>query len=244
MRHFKFETVESTNLIARDKLSTQTEIFAVSADYQTGGQGRNSKVWLGDNGDNIFLSVGIKHNKPIKIEEAVIYQGLGCLAVKEILYELTQKDIFRLKYPNDVMAKDEEEYKKICGVIINNGFIGDRCDFTILGIGVNINQSFFENELSNTAISLKQLGFNFDKNEVLDLLINKIEYYNNLDYKKVAEIWIKNLDILNKKIQIIGKAEEFRVIDILEDGRLKVINEVSGEIEFIDNGDSIRYNYD
>jgi BirA family biotin operon repressor/biotin-[acetyl-CoA-carboxylase] ligase len=241
----KFDTVSSTNDIAKSMIKSESDLFAVVADYQSNGQGRNGKNWFGEKGANIYLSVGIKHQNAIDIERTIIFQGIGCLAVINSIREFQGNGKFYVKYPNDIIGLLNNQYRKISGIIINNGFVGDRCDYTILGIGVNVNQEVFHDHIENIAGSLSQFGYKISKDVLLLKIINRIKEYLKFDFKTLYDMWYSELNIVGKEIQVVGKEDKhYKAFDFMTDGRLKLIDVNSNDMIYIDNGDSIRYIYE
>lgn len=169
-----------------------------------------------------------------------MYQVLGCLAVKSALQESDINENIRLKYPNDVYIKSQSgDYKKICGVLSEHSYSGNKCTETILGIGININQSEFGAELSDKATSLKILGYDIDSNKVIQKLKQSLNILLDSEESKVYSAWIDELNLLGKKIKVIGKTEQYEVVDIDKSGTILAIND-NEEIK-INNGDSIIY---
>ena len=180
MKHHHFQNITSTNDFVKELLG-HNKLVAVTADYQLNGRGRHDSVWYGDYGLNVYCSVGIAHEVPPEMESLVLYQAIGCLAVKKTLFDVTNLDVFTLKYPNDVFAGIEKnQYNKIAGVLIENNFFGSNCSYSIIGMGLNVGQETFPPNLMNNPTSLKLLGFDADPKDVSMLLVHNIENYLKL----------------------------------------------------------------
>ncbi len=241
MKQYHFPQIDSTNDFAKELLKTESEVM-VTADFQYKGRGRSSREWVGDYGNNIYFSYGIRHDFIPVFDNIILYQIAGCLAVKSLLIEQTFSNVFKLKYPNDIMALDSIGiYKKISGVLTEHSFVGSQCTNTVIGIGININQSEFADEIYHTATSLKILGYNLN----IDLLNQKLEthlkYWLSKDPVSIFNIWVKELNIEGKMVKVIGSDDNWQIDSILDDGRLLAINQNNDEEKKIDNGDSIRY---
>lgn len=243
MKHYHLNTVGSTNDYAKELLETNS-LVAVSANYQTAGRGRKNRNWFGNFGDNLYLSIGIDHSK-IKVKSnLVLYQAIGCLAVKRTIETLTGFKSTRIKYPNDLIVKSEDQWKKLCGVLAEHSFIGNQCQTTVIGVGVNIRQTEFTGEIAETAISLSNMGFDLDIDNILPILINNFEYFFSLSSKELMRLWKNELKIENKDVRIVGENAAYIVKQMKEDGQLELINTQTGKIRIINNGDSIRYDLD
>ncbi|MCX7909160.1 MAG: biotin--[acetyl-CoA-carboxylase] ligase [Ignavibacteria bacterium] len=240
-QRYHFDTVTSTNDFAKELLQ-KNELVIVSANFQTKGRGRNNNVWTGNYGQNIYISFGIKHNQMKRIEEVAHFQGLGAIVVLSTLRQISNSNIFKLKYPNDVYAKiSEGNYKKIAGILVEHQFLGELCTSTVLGIGINVNQTEFNNEIANIATSLKLLGFNPQIVNIIDALIYYFEFYLKLFPNEIFELWKKELDIIGKEVNIFTKEIKGKIETIDDIGRIVVITIPEGNIVFIGDGDSIRY---
>jgi len=241
MKHYHFNKITSTNDGAKELLDKENPVF-VTADYQTNGRGRNHKNWIGDSKENIYCSIGIQHNERVTLENIVVFQAIGTIAARLAMTEAIGNNIFHLKYPNDVVVKSEEgKLKKICGVLAENGFIGSHCVYSIIGIGINVNQTIFSSELAETATSLKLLGYNLKNDYLLKLLEKYLEDLIKLNHNALFNIWKDELHIEGKEISIIGENEKWMVEKMQEDGRLLLINKENSKKRIYDDGDSIRY---
>jgi BirA family biotin operon repressor/biotin-[acetyl-CoA-carboxylase] ligase len=241
MKHFHFQEITSTNDYVKEILLTE-DIAIVTAEIQTHGRGRNQRIWLGDFGKNVYLSYGIKHKSSKSIEDLVVYQAIGCLSALKSLQFFAPKIDFRLKYPNDILAKcDDNFYRKICGVLVEHTFHGNKCTVSIIGIGVNIEQNKFDDELSKTATSLKLLGVDVSLQDFTQDLIHQFHLISRKSTKECFEDWKKNLNIEGCSLSVIGDEDKWKVLSMENDGRLFVKNEINGNIKYIDDGDSIRY---
>ena len=166
--HSKRET-ESTNLDAR--VGKHRDVF--TAGYQTAGRGRLDHKWLSPEGVNLMMSVvlSVEGLAPEQVATLPLVAGLAVVKAMTTLYVWSQdlrrktEDV-KLKWPNDVLVNG----KKIAGILCErNG------DNVIVGIGVNVRQRVWPNELNGRATSLLQeTGKEFKvaqvRNAVLDQL--------------------------------------------------------------------------
>lgn len=243
MKSFHFTEITSTNDFAKELLNTLDSVI-VTADYQTKGRGRNNKSWEGDFGKNVYFSLGINHKEEFPFEKIMLYQALGAIAVKNALNVITPKETYTLKYPNDVLAKAENIFKKISGVITEHSFIGQFCSQSVLGIGINISQTNFSEELKDKATSLSLLGYNIETKEVIEILTEEILKLLKYDYSDIMNLWKKTLNIENKIITLVENNERYFVERINSNGTLLTKNVETETEKIIDNGDSIRYEYE
>lgn len=243
-KRFHFNIVSSTSDYAKE-LIEKHKFVVVTADYQIAGRGRNKNVWEGNYGENVYFSMGLKHTSLKPIDEVAYLQGLGCLGVKQTLESIAATTTFCLKYPNDVYAKCSDGiFRKISGVLIEHLFLGDLCEGSIIGIGINVNQSKFSAELCQRATSLKDIGINTNVDYVVELLEKNLIELLKLPKEKVFQSWKDELDIYNKAIEIIGKEGIWKAEGFDKIGRLITVNQIIGTKMILDNGDSIRYAFE
>ena len=97
-----------------------------------------------------------------------------------------------IKWPNDIMSDN----KKICGILIDNIVMENYIKDIVIGIGLNVNQTIFNN-LPN-ATSIKNLiGTTCSIDEILEDLVKNLEYYfNKLDKSSINSIFKKYEDAL------------------------------------------------
>lgn len=243
IHNYHFKEISSTNEAIKELLEEHERVI-VTADNQTDGRGRNNRNWLGNSGDNVYFSFGIRHNSKLSFSELSLYQAIGCLAAQDALTRITGIDIFKLKYPNDIMLKVEDGFKKICGVLVEHSFSGSICQSSVIGIGINVSQTNFPEEIESKAISLKMLGFDFTAREIINALAETIQIWV---YKRSEEVffeWYRRLNIIGRDINVVGRKGLWEAIYLMEDGRLKVRNRDDNETFIISDLDSITYQYD
>jgi len=139
----------------------------VVAENQTNGKGQRGSVWLTEKGKNLTFSVfvdisflPVSHHFYFNCAVALaIYNGLNKFNIPQL----------SLKWPNDILSAN----KKISGVLIENTIKSDK-NHAIVGIGLNVNQTVFENNLN--ASSLKSItGIVYDLDEVLRVIVEQLK---------------------------------------------------------------------
>ena len=160
--HWKSVT-ESTNLDARS--GVHGDVFA--ADYQTAGRGRLDHRWESARGLNLMFSAvfGVSGVAPQEVATFPLVAGLAIAeAVEGLCPELAGR--VAVKWPNDVLV----DGRKLAGILCErNG------DCVIAGVGLNVNQRDFPEEITARATSLSLLcGRDFDRTGVLDALVKAL----------------------------------------------------------------------
>ena len=162
-----FPVVGSTMQVAAELSSKGcTSGTVVCADEQTAGHGRYGRGWHSEAKSGLYISVVLRLQIPVE-SLPVVTLALG-LAATEAILSATGVTC-DLRWPNDVMAAG----KKCCGILVqlDDGAI-------IAGIGVNVNQTAFPEELQPLATSLRIVsGVPHSRELLLERLLESIDSF-------------------------------------------------------------------
>lgn len=136
------DTVDSTNSESKRRILKIDNLSVVSALEQTKGRGQRGNRWSSQPGENLTFSLVVKDFRIKANEQSAISQATA-LSLVDLLSRHEIKA--RIKWPNDIYAGDE----KICGILIENSLKGSEIDWSIIGIGLNVNQTAFPEDLPN-----------------------------------------------------------------------------------------------
>jgi BirA family transcriptional regulator, biotin operon repressor / biotin---[acetyl-CoA-carboxylase] ligase len=170
------ETVDSTNRYALDY---GKPFVAVSAAWQSAGRGRRGHQWFSPEG-NLFLTITLPG---IDTRYTVMAGVAACEAVSEILPDKESL----IKWPNDILVGG----RKIAGILCES-----RPSITAVGIGVNVNQTEWPDDLVSKAVSLKLVsGNHYNISDVSGLIIDSIgKWYHTLlkdGFDPIKECFLK-----------------------------------------------------
>lgn len=160
---------DSTNTLMRQMLcqdNSLTEGFTIHTDFQTAGRGQQGNGWESEDGKNLLFTTLFRlHDIPI--ERQFLLSQLVPLALVRVLDRYT--DEITVKWPNDIYWRDH----KLVGILIEHCLSGKQLDYSIAGIGVNVNQDRFLSNAPNP-ISLKQItGKETDRQQLLQEILDK-----------------------------------------------------------------------
>ncbi len=215
-----FEEIDSTNNEAKRLIKAGAlDRLVIWTKNQTDGRGRHGKQWESLDG-NLYISI----LSPIQCElykAAELSFVLG-LAVSDVIEYLAEKSKIKpqisLKWPNDIMLNGA----KIGGILLES--LPEEDDrWVIIGLGLNIEEA----PKSSVGSSLKSIGIRVSAGQVLDLVMNRFDYYHNMwsiyGFTKIRQIWLKGAYKLGEVVTISD-----------------VTNRVSGVFETIEKDGSIR----
>ncbi|UCE93708.1 MAG: biotin--[acetyl-CoA-carboxylase] ligase [Flavobacteriaceae bacterium] len=168
---FKLDATDSTNsylkhLSKNKKLGKWT---VVTAEYQTNGRGQKGAVWESERGKNLICSI-LVNLENVKAEDQFMLNCAVSTGIQNYLkrYKLPKLTV---KWPNDIMSVS----RKLGGILIENTLFKGEISQSIIGIGINVNQESFSQDLPD-AVSLKQLtGSETDLEIFLQDLLNSIQ---------------------------------------------------------------------
>jgi BirA family transcriptional regulator, biotin operon repressor / biotin---[acetyl-CoA-carboxylase] ligase len=172
--HHHLARVESTNAYLRRFIAESDTLVpegaVITATEQFGGRGQAGKPWLTESGKNIIMSVLLK---PVFLEpRQVFYLNKAiALAVHDAL--ATEIHGVKIKWPNDMVHQN----KKIAGILIENVLGAHRIQQTIIGIGINVNQTEFDSSLPNPTSIINITGRETDLSELFDKICAQLEKY-------------------------------------------------------------------
>lgn len=170
MNVIKLDAIDSTNDFLKEMSRSQSveNFTVVTAKNQTKGKGQMGATWETESGKNLIMSVLVK--EVLKDIDEIFHLNVAvALAVIKALEPLNLLKL-SIKWPNDIMA----ENKKICGILIENSFKSDNNIESIIGIGLNVNQTNFEHLPKASSLCLLK-DKEFDLNEILEKIFFQIK---------------------------------------------------------------------
>jgi BirA family biotin operon repressor/biotin-[acetyl-CoA-carboxylase] ligase len=232
-------TVESTNNYAMGLIheGLAQHGTAVFAHKQTKGKGQRNKQWLSESGKNIALSLVIQPFS-LQLNEAFLLSMSVALALRRFLNFYTNGNS-AIKWPNDIYWRD----RKAAGILIENVVQGPNWKYAVIGMGVNINQTYFGD--FKRAVSLKQItGKDYDVVTLAKEMLEQLQQsFDELitDRQYIVTHYHQSLYKWKEKI-IVRK--EGRIIEgilkgVTEDGLLIIEHEKQerfkvGEVEWVE----------
>ena len=218
------ESVDSTNSYLKRiiKESGLSKGLAVMAKNQTAGRGRLGRAWLSNDG-TLCMSIALKNEY---IEGLTL---LAALAVYEALKPFCECKALKVKWPNDIIC----ENKKLSGILCERV-----SEYTVIGIGVNVNDKSFFGEIEHKATSLYLLsGKKYDVAEVFDAIKASFEAVferYNFTFDGDAKILYESLCVNFGKTVTTDKLSG-TAIGISADGSLLV--EAEGVVSAVSSGE-------
>ncbi len=170
--------VDSTNSYAMQLLKNvkPREGTVVYAGAQTHGRGQRSKLWSSEPGRNLTMSVILFPTFLELKNQRFLYQisALACYDTIAAFLKQGQFDI-KIKWPNDILVNS----KKVCGILIENNVIENKISSSVVGVGINVNQKKFDQQLNAASLSVFS-ACDFEPKEIMFAFCNALNQYYKL----------------------------------------------------------------
>ena len=171
------ERTNSTNTLMREMVAKGNPPEFIYTGYQTAGRGQAGNGWESEEGKNLLCSILVesqktKDKRPFylnvavsvavhKVIRSVFCQRSGLLSLSEAV---------SIKWPNDIYWQD----KKIAGILVENALIGNKVQYSVAGIGLNVNQTEWLSNAPNP-VSMRQIsGEEYDIHGLMRALMDEI----------------------------------------------------------------------
>lgn len=221
------DCVDSTNTWAKQEAELGAAQGTVMvADMQTAGKGRRGRSWASPSGHSIYMSLILRPD--ILPEKASMLTLAAGLSVAQAVREDPGLDV-RIKWPNDVVISG----KKICGILTEMSLQMECINYVVIGIGINVNQTEFPEELADRATSLcLEKGMSVRRAGVIASVLYHFEqnyalFLEKGDLSGLQEAYNQILVNRNREICVLEPGKEYRGISggINEKGELMVKRE-------------------
>ncbi|MDE5788496.1 MAG: biotin--[acetyl-CoA-carboxylase] ligase [Bacteroidaceae bacterium] len=241
-RMVELDEVTSTNDFLRSyrPVGGERRLTLLTAEHQTAGRGAGTNHWESVRGKNLLFSI-LVHPRHLLPNHIFVLSELLALAVRQALEDFLQMErknmqrpdeecnnaCLKIKWPNDIYYGD----RKICGMLIENELQGQQIERSVMGVGINVNQTGFHSD-APTPISLAQiLGHEVEKRFVLEKVVeNFVHLYDRTEQKEIEELH----QLYLRHLYRMGELHPFRdadgpfrgtIIDVAPTGHLELVDE-------------------
>ena len=207
----------------------------VYTDRQTAGRGQRGNSWESEPFKNVTMSILLRPENVAPNQQFWLSE-ISALAVERVLSKYIGN--VSIKWPNDVYYKDF----KICGMLIEHSLSGGKINYTIPGIGINVNQRVFLSDAPNPISLANVLGHEVPTSEILDGLVDEILTMCDQLPEKATEIHREFLSKLYRRdgfheyqstirsasadgLSVLEEGEHFqaRIVNVHPDGMLDLM---------------------
>ncbi|RMG78709.1 MAG: biotin--[acetyl-CoA-carboxylase] ligase [Bacteroidetes bacterium] len=192
----QFSALPSTNEYAIELLSKNKppEGTVILTPNQFAGRGQIGNGWESEPGKNITLSV-LLYPAFLAVSRQFLLNQTVAVALKDCLAPLVP-GVVSVKWPNDIYIG----HKKVCGTLIQNTLSGAKITSSVVGIGINVNQTTFQTNPPNPTSLALETGQTFDLETLQNRLFQCLEQrYLQLKTGQTERIERAYLDALYRR---------------------------------------------
>lgn len=203
----------------------------VVADMQTAGRGRKGHGWVAPAGQNIYMTLVLRPDCiPNKASAITLVMAI---AVFEAVSEILPGSECGIKWPNDVVANG----KKVCGILTEMSAEPGCIHYVVTGVGINVNQEEFTQEISETATSIYiESGKKADRARLAARVMHYFEenyevFEKSWDFEELADKYNGMLINCGRQVRVLDPKGEYEGIarGINKNGELVVERGDNGE---------------
>lgn len=198
-----YKETDSTNVRAKAFGADGVHGTLIYADSQTAGRGRRGRSWESEEADNIYMSLYLKPEfAPNQAPMLTLIMAYAVACALTNAYGIQSG----IKWPNDLVLNK----KKICGILTEMNLAGTDIEHVVIGVGINVGNKCFPEELQETATSLwLETGKEFNREEIIAEIMNVFE----TEYEKFCKVG--DLSIIQEEYNqiLVNCGQEVRVLD-------------------------------
>ena len=219
------EKLDSTNTRAK-LLAAQgaPHGYLICADSQVSGRGRYGRQFFSPEHSGVYITYILRPT--LSAERAVMITSLAAVAVARAIEKLCDADV-KIKWVNDLYLNDH----KICGILCEASmdFESGMLEYVVLGIGVNVGQMTFPEDLRDIATSIEnECGQPVSRSRLIAEISNELDsLYDQLPTGAFMAESRRRSNVIGRDVTVLRGEARFpaRVLDIDDQGRLVIRTE-------------------
>ncbi len=178
----------STSTLLREQYSDALpNLYTIRTDYQTAGRGQAGNGWESEDGKNLLFSILLRCD--VSANEQFRLTMMVSVAMVDMLAQYLPQEGLRIKWPNDIYYGD----KKLSGILVENTLLGSRVAYSIVGIGLNVNQWAFMSKAPNP-VSMQQItGQEYDVQGLLEAYLETLRHWLDASPEALKEAYMRHL---------------------------------------------------
>ena len=178
----------STSTLLREQYSDALpNLYTIRTDYQSAGRGQAGNSWESEDGKNLLFSSLLRCS--VSASEQFYLTMLVSVAMVDMLAQYLPQEGLRIKWPNDIYYGD----RKLSGILVENTLMGGRVAYSIVGIGLNVNQQEFHSKAPNP-VSMQQItGQEYDVQMLLEDYLKVLEHWMNVPSQVLKAAYMGHL---------------------------------------------------
>lgn len=199
------ESCVSTQEHARKLIQMEKDVtpLVVVTDSQTAGRGRGENSWESEPGQNLLCTIVYPYRQ--KADKQSYISRAVSLALCDLLMLFTPN--YAIKWPNDIVL----DGKKIAGILIEHQVSGSHLTYSLIGIGLNVNQERFPEVLQATSL-IHATETKFRLKDILRTLLSCLEsrlfLYESQKWNELDEQYHQHLLGYRKNCRFFSSSDD------------------------------------
>ena len=179
----------STSTLLREQYADHLpHLYTIRTDFQTAGRGQAGNSWESEAGKNLLFSTLLRYQGILASQQWRLSM-LVAVALWDTLAKHLPQDKLSIKWPNDIYYGD----KKLVGILIENSLSGAYVGYTIVGIGINVNQTQWLSKAPNP-ISMQEItGIEYDVEALLNEWISSMKSWEIASTEDIRAAYMQRL---------------------------------------------------
>lgn len=224
-----FNIIDSTNLECK-RIAEKGDFVdgtLVLADRQDAGRGRRGRSWECPAGINIAMSLLLKPD--LAPDKASMLTIVMAMAVAKATQKLSGLEV-KIKWPNDILINNH----KFCGILTEMSVEFDYIHYVVIGVGINVNQTEFPEELKEIATSIKiEKKESFSRAKLVAMVMKEFEdlydkFLETQDLSMLCDEYNSMLVSKDSEVRVLDPKGEFSGKSLGINGEGELIVELSG----------------
>lgn len=182
------ETYSTSTLLREQYTDSLPHLYTIRTDFQTAGRGQAGNSWESEDGKNLLFSALLRYDN-IQATQQWRLSLLVSVTLWEVLANYLPQESLSIKWPNDIYFND----KKLVGILIENCLSGQYVGYSIIGIGLNVNQTIWRSSAPNP-ISMKEImQQEYDAETLMNEWITAIRLWETRSTKELEKAYLQHL---------------------------------------------------
>lgn len=156
------------------------------AEFQTEGQGMGNNIWESEAGKNLTFSLYLEPEFLLAEKQFLLNKAIS-LAIYDFIKTILPDKIVKIKWPNDIYI----DGNKVAGILIHHIIQGNHILYSVVGVGININQGVFLSDAPNPVSIINY----FEEELDIEMCLTQVCHFLNERYIQLSE---NNFVLLNK----------------------------------------------
>ncbi len=181
------QTNSTSTLLREQYTDTLPHLYTIRTDYQSAGRGQAGNGWESEDSKNLLFSTLLRCE--VSPAEQFRLTMWVSVAMVEMLLKYLPAEGLTIKWPNDIYYGD----KKLAGILVENTLVGSKIAYSIVGIGLNVNQLEFLSPAPNP-ISMQQIsGKEYDVENLLEEYLAVLKRWQNVPLQTLQAAYMSYL---------------------------------------------------